>query len=342
MKHPATFFICYVLALIPTYILPYFGSNSLIVSGLLTSTPFWLHLSALYVSIVIAWFRGRLIRRSWLPVFPAIAAAFDVAPGLNWIPLIPTALHVATLIMGVTQEAQADCIIGTKRLIGSACGFLLLLFIGLSGNEQSGASAAGGTAEAASMPMTSPSMARNNLTDAQAGQSAAETKAKAAQDLAVKQAAILGAANQLHANAASLIAGIDRAPNFGAQAAANSARIKKMLYVAPTLSEVDRGQLSVAANQAEVDTNQIEVARSQYALGLNQIIQDAAPVVAGVQKACSSPQAAQLSMQCNEAKSALAAFRAAFQHGQAVFVPYKKQVQAELDRQAVLLQRIDE
>ena len=185
-------------------------------------------------------------------------------------------------------------------------------------------------------------MARNNLTDAQSVQAAAEAKAKAAQDLASKQSAILGAAYKLHSDAATLIAGIDCAPNFGEQAAANSARIKKMLYVAPTLSEVDRGQLSVAANQVEVDTNQIEVARSQYALGLNQIIQDAAPVAAGVQKACSSPQAAQFSMQCNEAKSAIAAFRTAFQHGQAVFVPYKKQVQAELDRQAALLQRIDQ
>jgi hypothetical protein len=176
----------------------------------------------------------------------------------------------------------------------------------------------------------------------EAAQASGKAKAEAAQDLASSRTAIMDSAIQLRTYATKLIAGNDNSPNFEQQAAANTARLEKMLSVAPTILEVDRGQMSVAANQVEVGTNQIEVARSQYASGLNQIIRVAAPVAAGVQSACTSPQAPRLTAQCNEAKSAITAFQAAVQHGQAAFGPFKHQVQAELDKQASLIHQIDD
>ena len=103
MAYPAIFFIMYVVSAIPTYILPYFGSNSALVNSIGAAigygfTPqFWLHLISLYILVIIAWFRGALIGRSWLASLPAIAGIFDLMPGMNWLPLAPTLFHVATL-----------------------------------------------------------------------------------------------------------------------------------------------------------------------------------------------------------------------------------------------------
>lgn len=140
MRHPATFFLFYVLAITPTYFLPYLGSNSLVVSGVLSSTPFRLHLLFLYSAAVIAWFRGRITAQHSLAAYPVIAGLFDLAPGLNWIPLIPTAFHVTTLLKGVRQDAQADEKIGRTRIIVAAFGFLFFLAVGMSGAPQTYAS----------------------------------------------------------------------------------------------------------------------------------------------------------------------------------------------------------
>jgi hypothetical protein len=110
LQHPATFFVAYVVLAIPTYLLPYYGSNSAVLNGTgvalgVGALPqYWLHLTFLYVLTALAWVRGGLIGRSWLPVFPALAGIFDLTPGLNWFPLIPSAFHVTTLIIGVTKE----------------------------------------------------------------------------------------------------------------------------------------------------------------------------------------------------------------------------------------------
>lgn len=136
LGHPATFFLLYIIALLPTYILPYFGSNSVLANSVSTvadfglTSAFWLHIASIYILIAVSWFRGTLIGRSWLPSLPAIAGMFDLVPGLNWMPLVPTGFHVATLIMAVNREALESRVIGSKKLIGSAFGFLLLVFIG--------------------------------------------------------------------------------------------------------------------------------------------------------------------------------------------------------------------
>lgn len=182
---------------------------------------------------------------------------------------------------------------------------------------------------------------RVRIAAANAARATQAATVQAADDLATKQRAIIAGGNQLRAYANQLNASIAHSPNFAKQAAANTARIARMVETAPRLSEVDRGQLAVAANQIEVATNQIEVARSQYAIGLNQITGDAAPIEDALQKFCGSPQAVQATAQCGVANSAIAEIRSAYLHGRTVFTPYKQQVQAELDRQTAMIQRID-
>lgn len=100
------FVLLYLVLMIPTYILPYMGSNSLIAaqgvsSGALSAGPFILHLSTMVLLIVITYFRGGIIGKKWLLIFPILAAVFDFIPVLSSIPLVPTVMHLLAIILGV-------------------------------------------------------------------------------------------------------------------------------------------------------------------------------------------------------------------------------------------------
>lgn len=133
----ASFFISYVVFMIPTYVLPYLGSNSIIANGLWSAfgmgllPQFWLHVLALYALMVICWTRGARIRAPWLPVFPAIAAMFDLVPILSWIPLVPTGCHVAALIIGVTKPALEPPSVARGKNFAGFVGFLAIAAYGL-------------------------------------------------------------------------------------------------------------------------------------------------------------------------------------------------------------------
>jgi len=183
---------------------------------------------------------------------------------------------------------------------------------------------------------------RQQIADTQAAEASAKAKAKAERDLANKQAEILEVARLLRAETAKLIAEIKQIPNFGQDAAANTAHIVKMLQIAPTLSGVEIGQLSVAASQVEIDTYQIEVARSQYAIGLDQILRNAGRLAAELEKMCTLPYSPQFTMQCKEAKPVIPDFKEKLKYGQEKFMPHRQQVKIELDRQKVLIRKIDD
>lgn len=106
----ARFFIAYAVTLIPTYVLPYFGSNSLMVNGILSASggmpaPFWWHISCYAVLIFVAFIRGARISRLWLSAFPVLAAIFDLLPVINNIPLVPTVFNLAALYVGSSRRA---------------------------------------------------------------------------------------------------------------------------------------------------------------------------------------------------------------------------------------------
>jgi len=107
LTHPVVYFILYVLLMIPTYILPYFGSNSAVfgvasvAAGRGVYPLFFVHFAFLAALVGLAWIRGARVGREWLAVFPGLALVFDLAPGLNWIPMIPTTMHLLAIIVGV-------------------------------------------------------------------------------------------------------------------------------------------------------------------------------------------------------------------------------------------------
>ncbi|QJB69860.1 hypothetical protein [Parasphingorhabdus halotolerans] len=133
LKSGPVFFGLYLLLNTPTYILPYFGSNSAVVgalgqvAGQDTLPAFWWHLFFLTCLIGITWIRGGMIGRSWLVTLPVFAALFDMMPGFNMIPLVPTAFHVTTMVMGVNRKpedypdddgASLRTMMGTGLIIG--------------------------------------------------------------------------------------------------------------------------------------------------------------------------------------------------------------------------------
>ena len=107
LGNAVVFVILYVLFMLFTYYLPYLGSNSAIVGAMGQATDsgvhpaFWAHLGTLIILIVITWFRGSLINKQWLVIFPIVATVFDLAPALNLIPLVPTVMHLLAIILGV-------------------------------------------------------------------------------------------------------------------------------------------------------------------------------------------------------------------------------------------------
>lgn len=105
--NPVFFAVLYIIFMIPTYMLPYMGSNSSLInasgvsSGIGINPLFWLHLLALAVLIALAWFRGANVAKVWLVIFPILALVFDLVPGLSSIPLVPTVMHLFAIILGV-------------------------------------------------------------------------------------------------------------------------------------------------------------------------------------------------------------------------------------------------
>ncbi len=111
MKITPVFLVAYVLMMIPTYVLPLFGSNSSVATlvggaiggkGGVFPPQWWAHMFVLAVLVVIAWARGmNFAGKSYLPAIAFLAALFDMIPGLRMIPLVPTVFHLLTLVLGV-------------------------------------------------------------------------------------------------------------------------------------------------------------------------------------------------------------------------------------------------
>lgn len=41
--------------------------------------------------------------KQWLVTFPILALCFDLLPGLNYVPMIPTVMHIVTIGLGVAS-----------------------------------------------------------------------------------------------------------------------------------------------------------------------------------------------------------------------------------------------
>jgi hypothetical protein len=108
------FFLGYVLFMVPTYVLPWLGSNSFVLQGLAYSVnpkstgPLGLltvlHLVSLLMLVGLASARGRANGRAYLVVLPIIAATFDMVPILSLIYFVPTVMHIVTLVLGLSSR----------------------------------------------------------------------------------------------------------------------------------------------------------------------------------------------------------------------------------------------
>ncbi len=105
----AVYVLLYIVFMIPTYLLPYLGSNSSFINAasLGTNPLFWVHLAALLVLVALAWGRGSIVGKPWLIIFPILALIFDLIPGLNLVPLVPTVMHLLAIILGVVGSGAA-------------------------------------------------------------------------------------------------------------------------------------------------------------------------------------------------------------------------------------------
>lgn len=108
------FVIAYIVFMIPTYFLPYFGSNSSVLHAVdaaagttFMNFAFWLHMGSMLVLCFMCWVRGAYVGKQWLIIFPILAIVFDFVPGLSLIPLIPTVMHLLAIILGVVSKAPA-------------------------------------------------------------------------------------------------------------------------------------------------------------------------------------------------------------------------------------------
>ena len=108
------FVVAYIIFMLPTYFLPYGGSNSSILHGMdaavgskALNVAFWLHIGSMLILCFLCWVRGAYVAKGWLIIFPILAIVFDFVPGLSAIPLNPTIMHLLAIILGVVG-AKAD------------------------------------------------------------------------------------------------------------------------------------------------------------------------------------------------------------------------------------------
>lgn len=117
VRSTVAYVVTYLMLMVPTYILPYFGSNSTMVNafsaamGMGPTPQWWAHAWCLVMLAVLGWLRGGVIGKAFLPALPAVAALFDMTPGLSMVPLMPTLLHLAALYFGAQATATADEIV---------------------------------------------------------------------------------------------------------------------------------------------------------------------------------------------------------------------------------------
>lgn len=168
-----------------------------------------------------------------------------------------------------------------------------------------------------------------------------DARAQAEREVAASISKIREATLRVSNATNTLNEGISKSPDFAKLAAANTARVGRMLTAASKMSELQRIQLGVEANQIIVGTNQIEVARNQYAIGLNTAVDDAKQAEFTIARLCDARPTPRVAAFCSEAKAAINAFSAVVARGQASFSPQKQRVAAEMQRQEELAVRID-
>lgn len=100
------FFYAYTILIIPSYILPWAGSNSM-VANIVSSNArasFALHFFSLALAVGLSFLRGWQIKKSELGFIALTAAFCDLVPLLNLVPFLPSFFHLFTLLVGTNTR----------------------------------------------------------------------------------------------------------------------------------------------------------------------------------------------------------------------------------------------
>lgn len=122
------FVVGYFLLMVPTYVLPYFGSNSVVVGaigavvGRGLTPQWWIHAWCLTMLVLVASVRGKANGRSYLMIFPIIGGVFDLTPVLSFIPFVPTVMHLMALVLGCMNNAAKPAAQNSVEELGSTAG----------------------------------------------------------------------------------------------------------------------------------------------------------------------------------------------------------------------------
>lgn len=112
---PAIYLTSYLVAILLTYILPYWGSNAWSLKQVAHATNsdtssfaifFTIHLVVYLFMGVLTAIAGKNTNKMWLVGFPIMAGIFDLAPTLNLIPLIPSILNIVALVISFKAITQ--------------------------------------------------------------------------------------------------------------------------------------------------------------------------------------------------------------------------------------------
>lgn len=121
-NNPAGFAIFHIVLAIPTYIIPYIKPGAVskaaaalsmdqnFSNGIGFASTFWTVVQiALYAGLFYGSLqRGKYVNKGYLKAFPIAAAVFDLAPVLNWIPFVPSIMHILSLAMGIPEGQKQN------------------------------------------------------------------------------------------------------------------------------------------------------------------------------------------------------------------------------------------
>jgi hypothetical protein len=100
------FFYAYTILILPSYILPWVGSNSMM-ANIFSDQARWgfsVHALSLGLAVGISFLRGRQINKPQLGSIALAALACDLIPIINLIPLLPSLFHGLTIMLGTNTK----------------------------------------------------------------------------------------------------------------------------------------------------------------------------------------------------------------------------------------------
>ncbi len=104
------FFYVYSILVIPSYLLPWIGSNSMM-ANIFSNQARWgfgVHVLSLTLAVGVSFLRGWQIRKPALGTLALTAMGCDLIPVLNLIPLVPSLFHGLTLLLGTNTQINLN------------------------------------------------------------------------------------------------------------------------------------------------------------------------------------------------------------------------------------------